>query len=249
MGVVAIVAGTVRHLVTRRLRRDMLRLEQQHAIERDRARIAKDIHDELGAGLTQITLASELARRGPVAETQRCLAQILESARSLTRAMDETVWAVDPRNDTLDGLMTYICKYALDYMRVAGIRCRLDVPSQLPSVPVNSETRHNLFLSVKEALNNVVKHAGATEVWLRLHVRPEGFALVIEDNGQGLPAPGAPRQADAGQRLSSGQGLGNFNARLESIGGKCTLSSRPGEGTRVEFAVRTTANPADANHP
>jgi signal transduction histidine kinase/ligand-binding sensor domain-containing protein len=250
LGVVGAVAGTVRHFVTRQMRRDMVRLEQQHAIERDRARIAKDIHDELGAGLTQITLASELARRGPAAETQRCLGQILESARSLTRAMDETVWAVDPRNDTLDGLMTYICKYALDYMRVAGIRCRLDVPSELPSVPVNSETRHNLFLSVKEALNNVIKHARATEVWLRLQVRPEGFTLVIEDNGQGLPDPGMQKQQeDSGQRISSGRGLNNFNTRLESIGGKFTLSSRPGQGTRVEFSVRLPGHSADGNHP
>jgi signal transduction histidine kinase len=105
--IVASVAFTVRRMATRKYRRELLRLEQQHAIERDRARIAKDIHDDIGAGLTQITLLSELARREPEQSTAH-LDRISGSARQLTRAMDEIVWAVDPQHDTFDGLMDYI---------------------------------------------------------------------------------------------------------------------------------------------
>ncbi len=128
--VTAVLGGisfAVRRAVTRKYRRKLALLQQQHAIERDRARIAKDIHDDIGAGLTQITLLTELAWREPE-QVNAHLERISGSARQLTRAMDEIVWAVDPQHDTLDGLMDYVSAFTEDFLRMAGIRCRMDLP-------------------------------------------------------------------------------------------------------------------------
>src|SRR5208283_2303592 len=187
---VAVVGGislAVRRGAMRKYRRQLALLQQQHAIERDRARIAKDIHDDVGAGLTQIALLTELARREPE-RVGKHLDRIAGSARQLTRAMDEIVWAVDPRHDTLNGLMDYISAYAEDFLHTARIPCRMDLPVTMPAARVEAELRHNLFLALKETLNNVVKHAQATEVWLRLRIGPKTFTLIVEDNGRGISA-------------------------------------------------------------
>ena len=232
-GIVAGVSLAVRRAATRKYRRKLALLQQQHAIERDRARIAKDIHDDIGAGLTQITLLAELVRREPE-QTAANLERITNSARKLTKAMDEIVWAVDPQHDTFEGLMDYISAYAEDFLRVAGIRCRMDLPLALPVMPVDAELRYHLFLALKESLNNVVKHAKATEVWLRLKLAENSFTLTVEDNGSGLPAtPGV-----TSDRLASGSGLANLKRRLDAIGGDCTVQSAPGQGTCVTMTVR-----------
>jgi ligand-binding sensor domain-containing protein/signal transduction histidine kinase len=222
------VAGTVRYVSMKRLRRKLDRLEFQQALERDRGRIARDIHDDLGAGLTQITLLSELARREPVAEMHGHLGQISDTARELTLAVDEIVWAVNSRHDTLEGLVTYVCQFAQQYLTVAGIQCRLDMPAQFQPLRLTSDVRHNVFLAVKEVLNNIVKHAHAREVWLRLAQDRAGFTLVVEDDGQGFA-----------RGRDFGQGLHNLQDRLSGIGGRCHVASEPGSGTRVELRVET----------
>jgi ligand-binding sensor domain-containing protein/signal transduction histidine kinase len=224
-----------RRIVTAKYRRQVARLKQQHAIDRDRTRIAKDIHDDVGAGLTQITLLTELARREPE-QTGKHLDRIAGSARQLTRAMDEIVWAVDPHHDTLEGLMDYVSAYAEDYLHTAGIRCRMDLPVTLPAARVEAELRHNLFLALKEALNNVVKHARASEVWLRLRVEAKTFTLMVEDNGQGIDAAGGDGEVHA-DRLTAGSGLANMEHRLAAVAGRCEVHSQPGHGTRVEMTV------------
>jgi signal transduction histidine kinase/ligand-binding sensor domain-containing protein len=239
------VAFAVRRVVTRKYRRQLALMQQQHAVERDRARIARDIHDDIGAGLTQITLLTELARREPE-QTGSNLERISDSARTLTRAMDEIVWAVDPQHDTLDGLMDYISAYAEDFLRTAGIRCRMNLPMTLPALRVSAELRYNLFLALKEALNNVVKHAAATEVRLQLESGTEFFTLIIEDNGCGLSAADKLNEPSASpDRLASGSGLDNMEQRLVAIGGRCKIHSPPGQGTRVELtvAVGSAASP------
>jgi len=237
LGIVALVAGTVRYITTRRLRRRLERLEWQRGIERDRGRIARDIHDDLGAGLTQITLLSELARRESPQEVEAHLVQISGTARELTQAVDEIVWAVNPRQDTLDGLVGYISQFAQEYLTVAGIQCRIDVPGHLPPLPLSADVRHNLFLAVKEALNNIVKHAHAHEVRLRLIQEDGRLTLIIEDDGRGFDP--ALRLADARSGLATvvGEGLENLANRLSAVGGRCSISSEPGRGTRVELNV------------
>ncbi len=231
------VVIAVRRIGLRKLRRKLEIAERQRAVERDRARIAKDIHDDLGAGLTHISLLSELARRDSVENIHNHVSQISEMSRELTLSMDEIVWAVDPHNDSLDSLVTYVTKFAQEYLSVADVRCRLDLPAELPGHPLRAEVRHNLFLAIKETLNNVVKHSRASEVWLRLALEPQSFTVIIEDNGCGLePSDKSAESASAG-RISSGHGLENLRKRLEAIGGQCLITSEPGRGTKVAMRV------------
>jgi signal transduction histidine kinase/ligand-binding sensor domain-containing protein len=241
LGTVAVV---VRTIATRKYREALRRLEQQHAIEKDRSRIAKDIHDDIGAGLTQITLLSELGRREP-GHAGPQLERISDAARDLTRSMDEIVWAVDPQRDTLASLMDYISAYAEDFLRAAGIRCRMDFPAVVPAMHIEAELRYNLFLAVKEALNNVVKHAHATEVQLHFRLDAKAFTLVVEDNGQGFGANSDGKATTSAERHNSGLGLPNLKKRLEAIGGQCVMESFIGKGTRIEMIIvlNGTASP------
>jgi signal transduction histidine kinase len=237
LGVVAIV----RYVSFRRLHLRMLHLEHQAALHRERARIAKDIHDDLGANLTQIALLGELAdqdRDAPARAGER-IRQISGTARQAIKSLDEIVWAVNPRNDTLAHLIDYAGQFALDYLRVAGIRCRLDFPATPPSREISTDVRHNLFLVIKEALHNTVKHARATEVWLRVHAGSDGLHISIEDNGRGFSETHTANGAD---------GLHNMRQRVDEIGGVCTIESRQGAGTTLKIKLPWSRKPAHHNN-
>jgi signal transduction histidine kinase len=226
------VTGIVHYVSTQRLQRQVLRLRQQEELEKERTRIARDIHDQLGASLTQVALLGELVESDKDAptEVEAHARQISQTARDTTRVLDEIVWAVNPANDTLDGLMTYICKYTQEYLTVAGLHYRLDVPGQLPPVSIKPEVRHNVFLACKEAVTNVVRHAHATAVWVRLKIQPQAFVLEIEDNGSGLA--GLDEKAAA-----SRNGLRNMRKRMEEIGGEFGFAPAPEGGTLVRLTV------------
>ncbi len=226
----------------RRLRRRLRQAEQQRVLERERSRIARDIHDDLGASLTRITMLSQTVRSELEAEhpVAADVDAIYSTARELTRAMDEIVWAVNPRHDTLDSVVTYLGRYAQHFLSAAGIRCRLDVPVQLPAWALTAEIRHNVFLAFKESLNNVVKHAGASEVQVSLEVHGGSFVLSVADNGCGFVL-GSSGELSEG-RLSSGNGLSNMKKRLEELGGTCQWETRPKEGTRVSLTVTIPAS-------
>ena len=206
----------------RRYRRKIERLEMQAALEKDRMRIARDIHDDVGAQLTRLTLLCAGLDR-EAADPR--VGEISTTARQLVHSMDEIVWAVDPGNDTLDHLGTYLCRFAGEFFEDSGVRARYDVPALLPAVPLSAEVRHNLFLAVKEALNNVLKHAAAREVRLALTATPTALEVSIGDDGAGFAPDDAP----------GGHGLRNMRRRLEEIGGSCRIESAPGTGTRVTF--------------
>jgi signal transduction histidine kinase len=221
-------------MVKARMRQKFQRLEQAHAIERERQRIARDIHDDLGAGLTQILLQSSLASRETSGQTRTDLNQISDNTRELVRKMDEIVWAVTPEKDTLDSLVTYIGKFVQEFCAAVQIRCRMDLPAQLPNIAVSTEVRHSLFLAVKEAMNNIAKHAGATEASLQFKLQPDAFSFFITDDGVGLKTGNGQTQ----DRIFSGRGLQNIAQRLEKIGGTCVVSAAPDKGTQVELTVQ-----------
>jgi signal transduction histidine kinase len=228
---VGALVAAVRYATWRKMQMQLELLNQQRAVELERSRIARDIHDDLGANLTQIALLSELAQTdlAQPAQARSHLEQIFTTAGAVARQLDEIVWAITPANDTLEQFASYVSKFAQDYLRVAGIRCRLEVPESLPKYPMSSAQRHDLFLAAKEALHNVVKHAQADEVWLRLKIDQGALALEIEDNGNGL----GPR-AETGLR---GHGLANMQNRLRHVGGTFEQQSRPGSGTLVRLAL------------
>ena len=163
------VATTMR----RRMRRRLERLERQHELERERSRIAQDLHDDLGAGLTEIGLLGGLLQdpsRFPT-HKQEALDRIVQRCHDLVMALDEIVWAVNPRNDSVNSLGGYLCRYAQGFLEPTAIRCRLEMQETEPDQPLNSEQRHNLFLAFEEALTNVVRHSGATEVRVKISRR------------------------------------------------------------------------------
>lgn len=240
---VGAVAGLARAVTRRRMQRQIEAIERQHELERERARIAQDIHDDVGASLSRIAMLSQPAR-SDLAEPERAaamLSRIYATAREVTRSLDEIVWAIDPRHDTLDSLVDYMGKFAQSFLAPANLRCRLDLPADVPAWPLTAEIRHNLFLAFKEALNNAVKHAGASEVRIALRVDTDSFVIAVKDNGTGLTSAAASTQAD---RIASGHGLTNMQARLARIGGRCEIASEHGQGTSVSFIVHRTAQPA-----
>jgi signal transduction histidine kinase len=231
------VAFLVRIITRRRLQRRIEQMERQHEIERERARIAQDIHDDVGASLSRIAMLSQPARRD-LAEPERTaamLSRIYTTAREVTRSLDEIVWAVDPRHDTLDSLVDYMGRFAQDFLATANVRCRLDLPVEVPAWPLTAETRHNLFLAFKEALNNAVKHAAATEARISFSLRPDSFVLIVKDNGRGFD-PALVKATDS-SRIGGGNGLTNMNRRLTRIGGRCEITSDRDTGTSVSLIV------------
>jgi len=202
----------------------------QRVLQVERARIARDIHDDLGAQLTQLLLLGEVAQReqpeDAAARTQ--FNQICEQARELSHALDEVVWAVNSRRDTLRDFVNYVCKYALIYLDPTPIRCRLDVEPEIPPDAFDLPVRRNLFLAVKEALNNAVKHSEAGELFLRIYRKNQKLVVVVEDNGRGFD----PAQA-GGER----NGMTNMSQRMSEVGGECNVASQPGGGCLVEFTV------------
>lgn len=232
-----VVGGVVWLEARRRLNRNLERLERQRSLDRERSRIARDIHDDLGSGLTRIAMLSQLADadKGSVESADDNIGVIYRTARNLTLAMDEIVWAVNPQHDTLDSLATYLGKFAQDFLRHAGIRCRLDIPVQLAAFPLTAEIRHQVFLAFKEALNNVARHSKATETCISMSLTVGGFAIKVEDNGSGLP------QDMDHERITGGHGLANMRRRMEEIGGRFEIRSVPGTGTTVTFSVVTSS--------
>jgi signal transduction histidine kinase len=227
------VSGVIRHRATLRLRREMERMERQHELERERTRIAKDIHDDLGASLTLIAVLGDLAKKEKTGDRIEKMSGL---AREAVKSLDEIVWAVNPRNDTLEHLIDYAGQFAMAYLREAGVRSGLDWPEQAPARSLPANVRHNLFLAIKEALQNIVKHAGASEAGLRITAAATGLRVVVEDNGRGFDRPPADDQAD---------GLRNLRQRLAEIGGECRIASQPGAGTVVTMDYPWPADPAN----
>lgn len=234
MLLVALGAG-VRGWTRRRLRLELEQLERERLVERERARIARDLHDDLGTGLTQIThLARGLGGTMPAgSEAAEDLGQIGRTAEGMTRALEEIVWAVDPKHDTVDGVAAYVAAFAQEFVPAAGMACRLDLPADLPCRPVAAEVRHHLFLGFKEALNNAVRHSGATGIMVRLAVSEDRLVLEVEDNGRGW-------DGEVRSRPGGGRGMQNLRERVERIGGRVTVSGGEGRGTRVRLEVALT---------
>jgi ligand-binding sensor domain-containing protein/signal transduction histidine kinase len=216
--VVGLLALVGRWVALRRLQQRIAILEQEHTLERERSRIAQDIHDELGANLTTIGWLADRGRkpRAEPAAVSGELEQIAATARESLTAMDAIVWALNARNDSLENYANYISHFATEFFRPTSIRCRLDIPTQLPVQPMSTESRHHLFLAVKEALNNAARHSGASEVWIRLACDAERLLISVEDNGRGIQAAvTAPGQ----------DGLANIRRRLEALGGMLLVES------------------------
>jgi signal transduction histidine kinase/ligand-binding sensor domain-containing protein len=223
------LAGIVYLVSTAKLKRQLRAHRQKELLEKERARIARDLHDQLGANLTQVALLGELAEADKhlPGEVELHAQQISLTARDTTRSLDEIVWALNSSNDTLESLVNYACKYAQDYFALAGVSFRAELPA-VPPTPILPEVRHNVFLAFKEAVNNVVKHAQATEARVKLRLEADKFILTVADNGRGLGDLSA-------KQLRSG--LKNMRKRLADVHGEFEITSGADGGTVVRLTV------------
>ncbi len=214
----------------RKLRLKLERMELQQSLEQERRRIARDLHDELGARLTSIALQGDLAMRGAEipAAAKAEIGSLAARVRQLINATDEVIWTTDPGNDSLPDLVEFLCDYVERFLTPAGIRYRLDVPSDLPRIPVQSQARHQFLLAVKETLNNTVRHSGAKLLMVQLTVVNNTLDLVISDNGVGF---------DVKHSRPGGNGLVNIRNRMALVSGKAEIVSKPGEGTTTTLIM------------
>ena len=208
----------------------MAQSQARMMLDRERARIARDIHDELGSGLTQLVLEGEVCRtEHPVGSAARDhLEHLCERARALAGALDELVWAVNSRRDTLRDFIAFACKYVRRFLEPTTIRCRLDIDHDLPNAACDLPVRRNLLLAVKEAVNNAVKYSSATQLYLRVERRPPNLLVTVDDDGLGF-------DLDASRVI--GNGLRNMVDRMRDIGGTCRFDTAPGRGCRVILEV------------
>jgi signal transduction histidine kinase len=228
-GICLVGAGTLATLRRRHLVR-IEALERARLVERERGRIARDLHDDLGSGLTDIGTTSSLGQHPSVSldEAREYFEEIGQRSNEMVMALDEIVWAVNPKNDDLSSLATYFSQFTEHFVRLTPLRCRFEIPEALPRLPLNAEHRHSLYLAFKEALQNTVKHAAASSLRVSIAVEGGTLSIIVEDDGRGfepgLPMPGA-------------DGLRNMRERLEQLGGRCEVASAPGKGTRITFQV------------
>jgi signal transduction histidine kinase len=199
-------------------------------MEQERARVAQDLHDELGSDLTEITMLIARTRAGTIPDEKRgrYLEQIGDKARQMVTALDEIVWAMNPRHDSLSSIVSYFCLYAEKFLGLANITWKLERGSDLPDLAMDSRHRHQLFLAFKEALTNVVRHSKATEVRLGFALRDGHVQLSITDNGRGFSAAVPADGMD---------GVENMRSRIAKLGGRFEIGSDTGRGTEVKFLV------------
>lgn len=215
----------VRYISQRNLKEKLLRLEKEQAIEKERNRISRDMHDELGSGLTKIAILTDVIK-AQSENQQENIDKISTTARSLVDNLDEMVWALNPKNDSLDKLAAYISEYAHQFLDNTHISCTVEMPEEIKPLPVSEEKRRNIFMVVKEFLNNTVKHSGASAVQITLTQQDRGFGLLLQDNGKGFAMDAAN---------TTGNGLKNMQQRISDAGGIAELHSKRGTGTSLHI--------------
>ncbi|MCW1925326.1 histidine kinase [Luteolibacter arcticus] len=231
-GSLILAAGAAWWLSVRRLHHKLQLAQAARAIEQDRLRIARDMHDDIGARLTHMALLADRIKRVPGHEPS-LLTKLAGEARGTVDALDQIVWAVNPRHDTLGSFSDYLCHHATSYLADAGLSCHFESTSARRDSVLPFAIRHPLLMAAKEALQNVVKHAHASRVSIHVGSTGDAVEIDIRDDGKGLSGTDDP----------SGDGLSNMRGRLAEIGGTCIIGRSPEGGTRVTLTVPPTAEP------
>lgn len=214
-----------------RANRQREQAERARVLDEERLRIARDLHDDLGSSLTEITMLGSMTLAEKENARGETVSQIVKKARDSVNALDVIVWAVNPKENSLQSLADYLASFADEFLTASGIACRLNLPVSFPVVTLDGRTRHDLFLATKEALNNAVRHARATEIELGISLEQGTLVISVRDNGAGF---------DRASK-SFGHGLGNLHSRLAKLGGECQIESVPGGGTSVMLKLVLSA--------
>jgi signal transduction histidine kinase len=205
-------------------------LDRQLMLERERTRIARDVHDDVGANLTRISILSELAKKNASDSVMigPWLQQISETSHNVILDMTQIIWALNPKNDILEGLIAYVRRFALEYLETTPVKCTFDLPEELPALPLSGEVRRNIYLCIREALHNVVKHSDASNILISLKLNGQGFIITIKDDGKGF---------DASNPSMFGNGLINMEKRIRGVGGRLVIRTAEKLGTEIAFVV------------
>jgi signal transduction histidine kinase len=211
---------------TYKIRKQKIEFERQQAIERERTRIATDMHDDLGADLSRIRFLSQSILNKKINDDIEIeLKKITSFSDEMSEKMGEIVWALNEKNDTLADLIAYTRSYAVEYLANHNIECEANTPLNLPGTFITGEMRRNIFLSVKECLHNVVKHAGATKVFFSVELE-KMIKIIIHDNGRGI---------DWSNRRAFSNGLENISRRMKEINGDVNFVNE--QGTKVLLTI------------
>lgn len=222
--------GAARLYARRKVLAKTRELEQEHALNMERIRISKDVHDDIGSGLSKISLLSEIANR-KIKENQAPsgdIDNISAISKELVDNMRDLIWLLNPENTTLDSLAARIREYAADYLEGMDISVFFDFPEKVPSIGISRDVQRNILLTVKEAINNAVKHARASVVKISLAIENDLLSVSVADTGTGF---------EAGGISGRGNGLRNMRHRIETIGGTCAIVSSANSGTRIQMSI------------
>ena len=215
----------VKYITQQNLKEKILGLEKEQAIEKERNRISRDMHDDLGSGLTKIAILTEVIKTQP-SSSQKNIDKISETARGLVDNLDEMVWALNPKNDSLDKLAAYLAEYTQQFLEDSGIESSIDLPQTLSTAYISEEKRRNIFMAVKEFLNNSVKHSHAKNIILQMKQYKNEFEIILKDDGKGM---------EIIKQDGMGNGIKNIQQRIEDIGGKSNLISENNKGTALHI--------------
>lgn len=218
-------------VIYRKRKEKIQKLEDEKvlALEQERVRIAQDLHDDLGSGLSTLSLLTETLKQKINNYSHRKeLENIVAFCRGLSSNFTETVWIIESRNDFLEKLITYLHKYTVELLPVAKIECEINIPSEIPNVKISGAYRRTVYFSFKEALNNIIKHAKAKKVEINFDIRDQQLFIEIKDDGHGFDP----------QLLhhSTGNGLLNMKRRMVKINGGHSIETSTA-GTRVLFSL------------
>ena len=191
------------------------------AQQQERERISADMHDELGSGMTAIRLMSEIARNKMKNEIPAEIEKISQSADEVLNKMNAIIWSMNSGNDTMDNLVSYIRAYALEYFENTPVQCSVDTPSDIDPRELSGDKRRNIFLCIKETLNNTLKHSKARAIQIDFNIDKD-LVIKIVDNGVGI---------DMKNLRQFGNGLKNIARRMESIGGSYQIMNHQGTTT------------------
>ena len=230
--VATVLAVIVRDLSQRRLRKRLVALEQERLLEKERSRIARDLHDDLGGKLVGLQMLSSRLLRNQKAEKDSDLQLLSDRIRRLNTDVRSIIWQITPKNSTLHHLADYVGKFARDYFKEGFVSCVVSDPHEIPEIPIRSNVLHHLFSTIKESITNVVKHASATKVKIEFAFEHGEFTCSVSDNGRGF----VPESV----KSIHGNGLRNMRTRMSEIGAKIEVNSKPNEGTsiRIRYRVR-----------
>ncbi len=216
-----------RSIAQRKLKRQLAEMEKQREIDRERIRISREMHDDIGAGLTQITLMSESVKSKPGFRGNKELEDISGTSRKLVNSMSEIIWSLSPENKTLDQLCAYMREQLNKQLEYSGMNYKIDLPENGREIMLSNEQRRNILLVTKEIVNNAIKYSSANTISIQAEVKNNSLAFIVEDDGKGFEI----------DKIYRGNGLKNIRTRIEELGGKMELVSEPGKGSRFKYSI------------